>query len=234
MYGLAGMSLSEVDRSALDATLAECDQFGRMPFLNTYGFRPATSYVLRHDGRFYDPKAVVGVAHQHTPSGNPLQPSQFDATQAITRLETLGYEVLPFSGLWWANQRGGYKDERDHGFVRAPQQTRGGQRVSHHTNVANLRVGQRIIHYADSHIRTVGVVAEAPFTSVRPDERTPELCDRPGYLCPVDYHELPTPIPRDDIPDRGAEVGPFDVNGNPKFGGSVALVDCEIAADLDC
>jgi hypothetical protein len=59
MYRLAIMSLSEIDPSALDATLAECDQFGRMPFLNTYGFRPATSYVLRHDGRFYDPKICV-------------------------------------------------------------------------------------------------------------------------------------------------------------------------------
>jgi hypothetical protein len=184
--------------------------------------------VLRQDGRFYDPKAVVGVAHQHTPAGNPLEPSQFDATQAIARLEALGYEVLPFSGLWWANQSGGYRDERDHGFVWAPQQTRGGQRAPHHTNVTNLRVGQRIIHYADGRIRAVGVVAEAPFTSVRPDERTPELRDRPGYLCPVDYYELPTPIPRDEIPDRSPEVGPFDVNGNPKYGYLYKIDDAHV------
>ncbi|MEV4535502.1 AAA family ATPase [Asanoa sp. NPDC049518] len=212
------MSLSEIDLSAVEVTLAEFDELGREAFLAKYGFGTATTYVLRHKGRFYDPKAVAGVAHRYTPAGEPLAAGAFDATQAIARLTALGLEVLPLPGLWWVNQGATYDLERDGGFVWAPQQTKAGYRVAHHTDVARLRVGQRIVHYANGAIRAVGTVAEAPYEARRPAGFSGEAWGELGNLCPVDYHELDIPIPRAEIPNRSADVGPFDVQGNVKQG----------------
>jgi MoxR-like ATPase len=209
------MALSEIDVAAVEQTLAECDELGRAAFLAKYGFGTATTYLLRHDGNFYDPKAVIGVAHQHTRTGSALKPNEFDATEAIARLEKLGFEVLPFSGLWWVNQGINYKIERDGGYIWAGLQTQKGLIVAHHTEMTKLRVGQRVIHYADNHIRAVSTVAAVPYTAPRPSA---PATSRPGYLCPVDYQELSQPIHRNQIPDKSAEVGPFDVSGNVKQG----------------
>lgn len=210
------MALSQIEQPAVEAALAEFDKLGRQDFLNRYGFGFATKYLLRNEGRFYDPKAIIGAAHQHTAGGSPLKPSEFDATSAIARLEQLGYEVVPFSGLWWVNQGATYKAERDGGYLWAPQQTKSGRSVAHHKDVNNLAVGQRIVHYADNHIRAISTVAEAPYTASRPAEFNTDAWGDIGYLCPVDYSELPTPIRRDDIPDRGPDVGPFTKDGNVK------------------
>ena len=158
------------------------------------------------------------MAHRHTDSQQALRPNEFDATEAIGRLERLGYEVLPFSGLWWVNQGTSYQAERDGGFLWAPQQTKAGYGVPHHTDVNKLRIGQRIIHYADNNIRAVGTVAEVPYTAPRPAQLSSTAWGDTGYLCPVDYHQLAAPIPRTDIPNRTADVGPFDVNGSVKQG----------------
>ncbi|MGI5179503.1 McrB family protein [Dactylosporangium sp. CA-152071] len=210
------MALSQIEQPAIEAALAEFDKLGRQDFLNMYGFGFATKYLLRKEGRFYDPKAIVGAAHRHTAGGNPLKPNEFDATEAIARLERLGYEVVPFSGLWWVNQGDTYRAERDGGYLWAPQQTKAGRSVAHHKDVNNLAVGQRIIHYAANHIRAIGTVAEAPYTAPRPAEFNTDAWGDIGYLCPVDYAELPNPIPRDEIPDRSPEVGPFTKDGNVK------------------
>jgi hypothetical protein len=81
------MALSQIEQPAVEAALAEFDKLGRQDFLHKYGFGVATKYLLRNEGRFYDPKAIVGAAHQHTAGGSPLKPSEFDATTAIARLE---------------------------------------------------------------------------------------------------------------------------------------------------
>ena len=45
------------------AAIAEFDELGRERFLDTYGFKKATGYVLIHDGKSYDSKAIAGAAH---------------------------------------------------------------------------------------------------------------------------------------------------------------------------
>jgi hypothetical protein len=208
------MVLAQIERSAIEAALVEFDALGRQAFLTKHGFGFATTYLLRHRGRFYDPKAIVGVANQGTADGRPLKPNEFDATSAIARLETLGYEIVPFSGLWWVNQGATYKAERDGGYLWAPQQNKSGRSVAHHRDVDNLAVGQRIIHYANNSIRAISTVAEAPYAAPRPVDFDTDAWADMGYLCPVDYSELTVPIRRDDIPDRGPDVGPFSKDGN--------------------
>jgi hypothetical protein len=91
------MALNDLtSREAILAAIAECDRLGQDVFLATHGFRPARSYVLLYEGRTYDSKAIVGVAHgyQH-PSMGPLPPHSFSGGDATVRrvLERLGFTV---------------------------------------------------------------------------------------------------------------------------------------------
>lgn len=70
------------------AAIAECDQLGVDRFLAVNGYAPSTRYVLRHAGRSYPSKAIVGVA-----SG--LSPREFSGGAAHTCrvLRGLGFTV---------------------------------------------------------------------------------------------------------------------------------------------
>lgn len=212
------MALTEVGRPEVEAALKEFDELGREAFLASYAFGTATTYLLKFEGRLYDPKAIVGVAHRYTAGGEPLKASEFDATAALDRLRALGLEVVPFSGLWWVNQGASYKEERDRGYVWAPTHTKAGFSVSHHTDVAKLRPGQLVISYSDRFIRAIGVVAGEPYEATRPAGLSQDLWTDNGILCPIDWAVLDHPIARTDIPDRDAAAGPFDRDGNVKQG----------------
>ncbi len=93
-----GVGLSDLDsRSAVLAAMAECDEIGRAAFLEKYGFGEARKYFLRYEGREYDSKAIVAVAHgiEH-PSLGPLQASEFSGGSATVgpKLRSLGFEVV--------------------------------------------------------------------------------------------------------------------------------------------
>jgi 5-methylcytosine-specific restriction protein A len=64
-------------------------------FLKTYGYKPSRSYILRHEGRQYDSKAIAGVAYgiQH---GTPLKASEFSGgEQTVARQFTqLGFSAI--------------------------------------------------------------------------------------------------------------------------------------------
>ena len=89
--GLADLTSARAVRQAI----AEYDALGRDAFLAKYGFGPARRYFLRHEGRDYDSKAIVGAAigFQH---GQPLTASDFsggDRTVAAA-LERLGFNMV--------------------------------------------------------------------------------------------------------------------------------------------
>lgn len=89
------------DPAAVHAAMAEYDSVGAEAFLKTYGFRRATGYLLVHEGREYDSKAIAGVAHgrQHPHLGT-LKSSQFSGGDADTadRLRRLGFTVTKRRG----------------------------------------------------------------------------------------------------------------------------------------
>lgn len=88
--------LDITDPSAVLEAMREADSLGRDAFLAATGFGRGRFYVLRHDGREYDPKAIVGVAHgkQHPLQGN-LPPLRFrggvDGANEV--LKRLGFVV---------------------------------------------------------------------------------------------------------------------------------------------
>ncbi|MER5882434.1 HNH endonuclease [Streptomyces sp. NPDC001941] len=55
--------------------IEECDDLGRERFLSEYGYKPATGYLLVHEGRTYDSKAIAGVAHKFG-QGRALRPDE--------------------------------------------------------------------------------------------------------------------------------------------------------------
>ena len=84
-------------RDAVIQAVQEFDRMGRKPFLAKYGFRPAKNYVLVHDGKHYDSKAIVGAAYGYeNPSEGPLRSADFrgGANTVQKWLEYLGFEVL--------------------------------------------------------------------------------------------------------------------------------------------
>ncbi|MGZ3357218.1 MAG: McrB family protein [Isosphaeraceae bacterium] len=220
--------MSDIGNEHVELAMAEAEELGRGSFLAKYGFGHATTYLVRHDGRFFDPKALVGVAHGFTESGRPLTVNDFDATEGIARLRTLGFEIVPFKGLWWVNQGATYKHEQEGGYVWAPKLTKAGRPAAHHVAVSQLRPGQQIVHYASGAIRAIGYVAADPESVRKPDELTGDAWDVDGYGCRVAYRELQQPIPRNQVPNRTAAVGPFDVNGDLKQGYLFRVADDEL------
>ena len=51
------------NRQSVLQAMEEFDRLGREEFLRKYGFGPAREYVLVHEGKQYDSKAIVGAAH---------------------------------------------------------------------------------------------------------------------------------------------------------------------------
>jgi 5-methylcytosine-specific restriction endonuclease McrA len=89
------MSLNDITREAVLAAIAEYDQLGQEEFLLRHGFDRARQYVLVHDGKHYDSKAIVGVAHGFLPGQSPLDASEFSGGKATVGrlLGQLGFTV---------------------------------------------------------------------------------------------------------------------------------------------
>jgi hypothetical protein len=80
------MALRDIGRDHILAAIEEARSLGRDDFLDQYGFGPARSYFVVHEGRAFDSKAIVGVAHQYVSAdAGPLAAPEFsggDATVA--------------------------------------------------------------------------------------------------------------------------------------------------------
>ncbi len=57
-------TFSSVTRLHVLQALAEYDARGMEEFLEVYGFAPSRDHTLLHEGRSYDARAVLGVAHR--------------------------------------------------------------------------------------------------------------------------------------------------------------------------
>lgn len=89
--------MQPISRAAVLAAVAECGRLGRPAFLRRYGYQEAREYFLIHRGKYYDSKAIVGVAHAYDPKvGRALQPQEFSGGDTTVRrlLERLGFAVV--------------------------------------------------------------------------------------------------------------------------------------------
>ncbi|HEU4513040.1 MAG TPA: hypothetical protein VFR87_08040 [Nocardioidaceae bacterium] len=87
-------TLDAIRREHVVKAIEEYDALGAEEFLSRYGFRTARDYVLVYDGRSYDSKAVVAVAHGYA-TGRPLSYDELRGGKdgAAKVLWDLGFEV---------------------------------------------------------------------------------------------------------------------------------------------
>jgi 5-methylcytosine-specific restriction enzyme A len=90
------MSLADLTAEAVYQAIAEFDERGRKAFLAKHGFKPARGYIIAHDGKEYDGKAIAGAAHGYLPGRTPLSAQEFSggAKVAAGRLRQLGFVVI--------------------------------------------------------------------------------------------------------------------------------------------
>lgn len=83
-------------RRAVQLAAIECDRLGQKAFLEHYGFEYTPNYLLRLNGRTYNPAAILGVAYGYQfPDEGQLKVSDFKVESATLgrHLVRLGFEV---------------------------------------------------------------------------------------------------------------------------------------------
>ncbi|MFJ1791091.1 HNH endonuclease [Kitasatospora griseola] len=97
------MQKGVLTRESVLMAIEEYDRLGRDAFLDKYHFGPARDYVVVHDGREYDSKAVAGVSHRFE-HGHALGPDEFSGgrAQAVAWLERIGFRVKSIRNPDWA------------------------------------------------------------------------------------------------------------------------------------
>jgi hypothetical protein len=87
-------NFSAVTRAHVLTAVDEYDKRGDEEFLTEYGVGQTRDYVLRHDGKDYDSKAVLGAAQWHA-TGKPASRLQFQEGKegAAKVLRELGFDV---------------------------------------------------------------------------------------------------------------------------------------------
>ncbi|MFF8292593.1 HNH endonuclease [Streptomyces sp. NPDC016309] len=91
-----------ISRDDILKTLAEYDNLGREAFLDRYGYGEASTYMLVHDGKEYDSKAIAGVAHKHQ-HGAALTRKQLSGGvgHAVDWLKREGFTVVASRSPKW-------------------------------------------------------------------------------------------------------------------------------------
>lgn len=89
------MAIRDITPTEVRMALAEYDSLGQTAFLTKYGFKKARTYVLQHDGREYDSKAILGAAHGFLANHKPLTSDIFYGGKAAAAadLRKLGFNV---------------------------------------------------------------------------------------------------------------------------------------------
>ncbi|MGW4829624.1 HNH endonuclease [Amycolatopsis japonica] len=97
------MSVSDISRDVVLAAISEHDDLGSDAFAERHGFTPARGYLLVHEGKEYDPKAVAGVAHGYLPGEAPLTDAELSGAldAVVTLLRDRGFEVRPLRSPTW-------------------------------------------------------------------------------------------------------------------------------------
>ncbi|EDY42956.2 HNH endonuclease [Streptomyces sp. SPB074] len=82
--------------------MQEYDDLGAESFLSLYGFKPARKFLILHEGKEYESKAVAGVAHKYS-HGRTLKWDEFSGGvgHAVDWLKREGFQIgVPRSPKW--------------------------------------------------------------------------------------------------------------------------------------
>ena len=98
--------------------------------------------------------------------------------------------------FWWVNHRQTHREELEGGYIWSPKHNKNGARNVTYLNLTKARPADLIFSYAMGAIGAVGVVESASREYDRPSAfgRTGEQWDNDGWLVPVHWFVLNTPI----------------------------------------
>lgn len=127
---------------------------------------------------------------------------------------------------WWVNQNQTYKAEVGGGYMWSPKVNKDGGFNQFYQNMTEVSSGDIVFSFADTFIKTVGVVSAAARSAEKPKEfgKAGDAWDADGWLVQVDYEELGNPIkPKDHmdvlaphLPDRYSPIR-ADGGGNQVY-----------------
>ena len=104
--------------------------------------------------------------------------------------------------FWWVNQGQTYAEERQEGIIWAPKENKAGRSQHHWENVAKVKAGDIVFHYANGDIKSISIANEAGQSHEKPGAlEGSNTWKKEGWLARLDYHDLDQPIPRDEISD---------------------------------
>ncbi|WP_109465266.1 HNH endonuclease [Albibacillus kandeliae] len=249
------MALSDIDRAVVLTAIEEFDRLGRDGFLQRYGFGRSRAYFLRHGGKLYDSKAIIGVAHGYLGENwGRLSATQFsggEATVAQT-LRGLGFEVqvsavppgasradnLSPEGFayWWVNNKQTYSHEISGGYLWSPTERRDGGRNEFYENMKRVRPGDVVFAFAGGEIKAVGICSAPAILALKPGEfgAAGDAWGNEGWRLPVEFTRLSTPLrPKDHMdvlaPTLPEKYSPIQSNGNGNQGAYLAAVPVAMA-----
>ncbi|WP_316568856.1 AAA family ATPase [Neobacillus sp. YIM B06451] len=122
--------------------------------------------------------------------------------------------------FWWVNQGQTHKQERDGGFLWAPQKNSQGRPLHHHVRLTEPKTGDIVFCYSARELKSVGIVRKPSIKSSKPNSIASHNWEEEGYLLELEYYDFTPPIKKEDIPLewRKEEGRPFDVNADLKQG----------------
>lgn len=91
-------TFSSVTRQHILQAIAEHDSRGGEQFLALYNFEPVPGYALTHEGRSYDARAVLGVAHRFATGRMATSDDFHGMDAAVALLRRRGFEVTEPAG----------------------------------------------------------------------------------------------------------------------------------------
>ena len=89
------MGQRDIRKQDVRRAIAECKRLGEREFLKVHGYKQSKSYLLLDGGRFYNSKAIVGVAHGYA-TGKTWSHNDHSggAATVVPLLEKLGYKIV--------------------------------------------------------------------------------------------------------------------------------------------
>lgn len=142
---------------------------------------------------------------------------------------------------WWVNQNQTYKAEVGGGYMWSPKVNNDGGFNQFYQYMTEVSSGDIVFSFADTFIKTVGVVSTPARSAEKPEEfgRAGDAWAVDGWLVQVDYEELSNPIKPKDHMDVLAPVLPkkyspirADGGGNQVYLAEIAEPMAEILSSL--
>ena len=103
---------------------------------------------------------------------------------------------------WWVNQNQTYKAEVGGGYMWSPKINKDGGFNQFYQNMTETSSGDIVFSFADTFIKTVGVVSAPARSGEKPEEfgKAGDAWDTDGWLVQVDYEEIGSPVkPKDHM-----------------------------------